>query len=297
MRFLVRLYPANWRQRYGEEFEALLEDTPPGWAGIFDLLKGAIKMQLFVPAFPKLALMLGVMGLLGGLAISFVVTPKYVSQAEMTFQSVTNSTQPEVRRNLTERVVQIENEILSRTSLSNIIQDPRLDLYKEERARTPMEDVIERMRTRDLRIRVETAGQDYISFRVSFAYSDRVKAQQIVQVLITKFVDANLIDQESQARLQRASTSDQIYRLEARIAALEKRLGIPSTSHEPDFSPVSFGGTQLFVLDPPSLPLQLVYPDRVRFMAAGFGLGFVTALVVAIFRRRPPAIAFLAQTA
>jgi hypothetical protein len=296
VRFLIRLYPANWRERYGEEFEALLEDTPPGWVGILDLLKGAIKMQLSVPAFPKLALILGVMGLLAGLAISFVVTPKYVSQAEMTFHSVTSSTQPDVRRNLTERLVQLENEILSRTSLSNMIQDPRLDLYKEERARIPMEDVIETMRTRDLRISVETAGQDYLSFQVSFAYSDRLKAQQTVQILTARFVGANLIHQESQARLQRASTSDQIYRLEARIAALEKRLGMPSTSHEPDFSPVSFGGTQLGVLDPPSLPVQPAYPDRVRFMAAGFGAGIVAAVVIAVFRRRAPPIPFPAQT-
>ncbi len=201
-------------------------------------------MQLSVPAFPKLALMLGVMGLLAGLAISFVVTPRYVSQAEMTFHSVTNSTPPDVRRNLTERLVQFENEILSRTSLSNIIQDPHLDLYKKERTRTPLEDVIERMRTRDLRIRVETAGQDYLSFQVSFAYSDRLKAQQTVQVLITEFVEANLYSQQSQAQATRVIASDQVYRLEERIAALEKRLGMPSASHGPDFSPVPFGGTQ-----------------------------------------------------
>ena len=27
---LVGLYPAAWRQRYGEEFLALLEEQPPG---------------------------------------------------------------------------------------------------------------------------------------------------------------------------------------------------------------------------------------------------------------------------
>jgi hypothetical protein len=65
-RALIRLYPANWRDRYGDEFEALLEDGPPNVFGLFDLLKGALKMQLNVPAFPKLAVVLSIVGLLGG---------------------------------------------------------------------------------------------------------------------------------------------------------------------------------------------------------------------------------------
>lgn len=47
VRFLVRLYPANWRERYGEEFEALLEDAPPGWAGI----QGLISIRKIAPEY------------------------------------------------------------------------------------------------------------------------------------------------------------------------------------------------------------------------------------------------------
>jgi hypothetical protein len=36
---LVHLYPAEWRKRYGSEFEGLVEDVPPGWSAHFDLLK------------------------------------------------------------------------------------------------------------------------------------------------------------------------------------------------------------------------------------------------------------------
>jgi hypothetical protein len=295
-RFLIRLYPANWRARYGEEFEALLEDSSPGWRAIFDLLKGAIKMQLSVPAFPKLALMLSVTGLVAGLAISFVVAPRFVSTAVMTLgDSLARPAPSEVPPNLSQYLLQMENEILSRTSLSYVIQDPRLDLYPRERAGTPLEDVIGTMR-KNLLIRIEAPGSNYLSFRLTFTYSDRMKAQQTVQALVTRFGDSNVIRQRAQALSRRANTSNQVYRLEERIAALEKRLGMPSTPHEPDFSPITPGVINLDVLDPPSLPVTPVFPDRVRFMAIGFGSGVVAALVIAVFRRRPPAIPFPAQT-
>jgi hypothetical protein len=45
-KFFARLYPAAWRDRYARQFAALLEDVKPGWGASFDILKGAIVMQL-----------------------------------------------------------------------------------------------------------------------------------------------------------------------------------------------------------------------------------------------------------
>jgi hypothetical protein len=294
--FLIRLYPANWRARYGEEFQALIEDSSPGWPGILDLLKGAIRMHLSIPAFPKLALMLSITGLLAGLAVSFVVDPRFVSTATMAFIPPSPT---EVHRNVNDVFLELQTEILSRTSLSSVIEDPRLELYMSERARSPLEDVIEKMR-QDLQISRDAPanpGGDYLPFHITFAYADRLKAQQTVQALITKFQDANLTSQRMQAQARRANASDQVYRLEARIAALEKRLGVAPEGHEPDFSSNRIAGVNLDVMDPPSLPASPVYPDRVRFMSIGFGAGIAVAMVIAIFRRRPPPIPFPAQTA
>ena len=44
--FLVRLYPASWRARYGDEFEALLEERPVGPFDVADILLGAIDARL-----------------------------------------------------------------------------------------------------------------------------------------------------------------------------------------------------------------------------------------------------------
>jgi len=68
-RSLIRLYPAAWCKRYGAEFEAMLEDVPQGWSAVFDLSKGAIRMQLSMPSFPKLALILSLVGLAVGLGV------------------------------------------------------------------------------------------------------------------------------------------------------------------------------------------------------------------------------------
>jgi hypothetical protein len=296
---LVRLYPANWRERYGEEFETLLDDCSPGWPGIYDLVKGAIKMQLSVPAFPKLALILSITGLLAGLAISFAVAPTYVSTATMTLDDSLLSSAPSgVRPNLREYLLQMEQEILSRTSLSGIIQDPHLDLYRSDRASTPLEDVIERMRTKDMHFTLETPGNNYLDLRIAFAYSDRVKARDTVQALITKFTERNLIRQRVPAYVKRQRSYDQIDRMEARIAALEKRLGVPPAPPEPldELVPV-LGGITVEVIDPPSLPVNPVKPNRSVFMFFGFSAGIVAAVVIAIFRRRPPPIPFPAQTA
>jgi hypothetical protein len=296
-KLLIRFYPANWRARYGDEFEALLEDSSPSLPGVFDVLKGAVKMRLSVPSFPKLALVLSLAGLLIGLGISYVVTPTYISAAVMRYVPgpLTGST-PADSRNLSERLMQSENEILSRTSLASIIADPRLDLYKEERSSQPLEDVIEKMRTRAIRIRVVGSAQNYLAFEITFAYRDRIKAMRTVQALITKFIETNLTSQRNQAQVKQAAASDHIYRLEERIAALEKRLGIPPAPHEAVEQGAFFTGINLDVLDPPSLPVNAAKPNRSIFMAGGVGTGFISAVLMAIFRRGPPLVPFPAQT-
>jgi len=45
-RFLVRLYPAAWRLRYGDEFEALLEERPLGPFDVADIVLSAIDARI-----------------------------------------------------------------------------------------------------------------------------------------------------------------------------------------------------------------------------------------------------------
>lgn len=45
-RMLVRLYPRRWRQRYGDEFAAVLEDQPMKLRAVLDVVRGALAQRL-----------------------------------------------------------------------------------------------------------------------------------------------------------------------------------------------------------------------------------------------------------
>src|SRR5690348_1757928 len=87
-------------------------------------------------------------GLVVSVVVAFLWPDTYVSQAVMriTPQQIPDRLVPSVLNSqMAERIGQMETEIRSRTVLSEIIQKPSLDLYKAQRARLPMEDVITEM--------------------------------------------------------------------------------------------------------------------------------------------------------
>ncbi len=45
-RWLVSLYPHGWRARYGEEFEALLQDGPAGLPALVNVLWSALRQRV-----------------------------------------------------------------------------------------------------------------------------------------------------------------------------------------------------------------------------------------------------------
>jgi hypothetical protein len=46
MRAAAQLYPRRWREQYGREFDALLEDVDPGWREVLNIASGAVIMHL-----------------------------------------------------------------------------------------------------------------------------------------------------------------------------------------------------------------------------------------------------------
>src|SRR6266481_5860397 len=88
-------------------------------------------------------------GLVVSVVVAFMWPDTYISTAVMriTPQQVSERLVPSMINNqMAERLQQMEQEILSRTSLSEIIQKPSLNLYKKERARLPLEDIIQDMK-------------------------------------------------------------------------------------------------------------------------------------------------------
>ena len=184
MRKLVRLaawlYPSAWRRRYGAEFAALLDDAGPQWRDVFDVLSGAIKMQLSTWSLRNVTVACGMVGLIIAAGLGFSLPNVYVSRALLQMEA------PDAN----DQFARLWQQVVSRQSLAEIIKRPSLNLYKDKRDHEPLEDVIERMKSRDLRIeRVDGSG----SFVVSFSYPDRFVAQATIGALITKLIDANQV--------------------------------------------------------------------------------------------------------
>ncbi|MCU1328741.1 MAG: lipopolysaccharide biosynthesis [Bryobacterales bacterium] len=155
-------------------------------------------------------------GIVISIVVALMLPNTYISKAVMQITPARVSQQlvpTTVNQQLAERITQMQANILSRTSLSTLIQSPDLLLYPKERASRPLEDVIEAMKMKDLRISID--GTNLInkqgsSFTISFAYQNRFKAQLTVQKLMTRFMDENQNAQRDNQTLLKEFFGDEL---------------------------------------------------------------------------------------
>ncbi len=169
---LILLYPKAWRERYGSEFDALLDDVPPTWKTFFDVFGGAMKMQMKGWNAGKIVAACGLIGMLVAGAFTLTIPKRYVSTA------VIHASEQQ----LTDSISRVE----SRSSLTRLIVEE--NLYPAERARIPLEDVVEQMKQRDILVRL-IGGQ---AFSVSFSSPDAGQAQRVTQRLASQFAEGNV---------------------------------------------------------------------------------------------------------
>jgi len=104
-------------------------------------------------------------GLVIAVVVAFLWPDTYVSQAvlRITPQQISDRLVPQVvNMQMQQRLEQMRQEILSRGSLIELIQRPSLDLYRKERQRYPMEDIVQDMRNKAIRIQtVEIGGRGH----------------------------------------------------------------------------------------------------------------------------------------
>jgi hypothetical protein len=254
LKLLVRLYPSRWQDRYGEEFEALLEDRTPRPRDAFDVLLGALKMQVTTWSFARITLASCVTGLIVGLAISLATPAHYVSQ---TFITVTPWFDAEGHHvgNVGQDAVDVElrsikDDLFSSMSLAPIIREQ--NLYPRERARMPLDAVIYKMR-RDINIRPlspDPSSKALKGFALQFNYSDPHIAQKVDGELVSQFVTAAL----------RAS-------VDSRVAGHTR----PKLTFRVEAEP--------------SLPQERSFPNRRQFELTGLLAGLAGGLIVAVIVR------------
>jgi polysaccharide chain length determinant protein (PEP-CTERM system associated) len=123
-----------------------------------------------------------------------------------------------VTTRIEDRLQSISQQILSRTRLERIIQD--FNLYAEERKTGIMEDIVQKMRT--LEIKVDIIKGD--AFRVSYIGSEPRTVMKVTERLASLFIEENLRDREVLAEGTNQFLEAQLEDARRRLMEHEKKL-------------------------------------------------------------------------
>ncbi|HUP04767.1 MAG TPA: hypothetical protein VMU19_12305 [Bryobacteraceae bacterium] len=178
MRLAIRLYPAAWRARYGDEFRALLEDMKPARGDVWNVAKGALHMRILTWSSWRLISTLGLAGAITMAVAAVLVQPVYESGAVL---RVVNSS------DLRSELGELRTTALSRKTLAGIIAAEKLYPGETETR------AIARMQ-RNILITPALSGEGRLPFLlISFRYPDARQARRVVEDL-TAFSQAEVID-------------------------------------------------------------------------------------------------------
>ena len=136
-----------------------------------------------------------------------------------------NMVQSSITQDMSDRIASMATTVLSRNVLTTIINN--FDLYKRERKRMPMEDVVENIMRKDVHINPVMAGsngRNVPAFTVSFKYEDRLLATRVVQDLDSRFISANQTDRSSSAIESKDFFKEQADQAKKEMDALEEKL-------------------------------------------------------------------------
>ncbi len=174
------------------------------------------------------------LGLVCSTVIAFLWPDTFVSKALMRIapQQVSERLVPaEFSTQITQQLNEMEQDILSRTSLEGIIRDPALELYKRQQTQRPMDDIVNDMR-RDIQILpIQTptsVGSDNrqmaTAFSISFTYTDRYKAQAVVRLLVAKFTNQNVQVLRQKAHLTADFLQDEVNQAHQKLNNLDDEI-------------------------------------------------------------------------
>jgi hypothetical protein len=186
--FGAKLYPRRWRERYGAEFDALMEDVEPDWRELANVLGGALKMQIrSETAYWKLAAVMAAVGAVVALGLSLRVPERYESSAVLRY---TPSAQADERKPPDTLEMQ-KQELLSRNLLAYLITSKGLNLYESERRHISLDEAVVKMRSYVHMEQTSSADGGPVTLRVSFTYPDKAKARAVTQEFMNHFLEVN----------------------------------------------------------------------------------------------------------
>jgi len=136
-----------------------------------------------------------------------------------------NMVQSTITQDMSDRIASMATTVLSRNVLITIVNN--FDLYKSERLRMPMEDVVENIMRKDVHITPVMAGsngRNVTAFTVSFKYEDRLMATRVVQELDGRFISANKSDRSNASTQSKDFFQEQADQAKKEVDAIEAKL-------------------------------------------------------------------------
>jgi polysaccharide chain length determinant protein (PEP-CTERM system associated) len=130
-----------------------------------------------------------------------------------------NYVKPTVSESIEQRLPSITDQILSRSRLERIIEE--MELYKAERSRDVMENVVQQMRGD---VTTSAVGKEVNSFRVSYVSHNAETARKVTERLASLYIEQNLKDRASQADSTSQFLATQLEEAKRRLIEQEKKL-------------------------------------------------------------------------
>ena len=130
-----------------------------------------------------------------------------------------------INSQMSQRINSMYQTISSRGNLTNIIN--LYDLYRRDRSRKPMEDIVEQMR-RDIKVGSVvplSQGERQISaFQITFSYENRIVAQKVTADLVSRFMTENTRERTTQSVSTTQFLKDQLENAKKELDTIEEKL-------------------------------------------------------------------------
>ena len=144
-----------------------------------------------------------------------------------------NYVAPAVTTQLEDRLQMISQQIMSRTKLERIIQE--FNLYERERKDMILEDVIEQMKNKDIKVTIATARtrrNDATAFTVSYESNNARMAMQVADRIAGLFIEENRADRSVLADVTSQFLETELEDARRRLMEHEKKLQAYRQAHQ-----------------------------------------------------------------
>lgn len=178
---IASLYPRSWRERYGEEFAALLDDVAPSPRAALNTFRGALFMHIRTWSRGWIFAVSALCTCGAFVAALHFVSGDYISRGILGVDSA------EPPQAIGDSVYGFDKAVESREALTYIITSEHL--YEQQRTRKLFEDVLNQMR-RDIKVEpMRRADGSLAAISVAFDYPEPRTAQRVTDKLLASFVD------------------------------------------------------------------------------------------------------------